>query len=180
VAYKFIYPTLECICCFRTSSRLIAISNDNYVQANTSTNQWYNDDFVSSSASLIAHHIHISSASLEDIPMLLHATYSKQALTMYHCKPLPDNVKRIVSLMHDCNHYAVMEVILSKRMIKVYNVEIGQSQTTKITSYSSSRSVCSLNSRKQTSSFHLWHPLMHLSEEAGSRQPMHAVICLLF
>lgn len=56
-----------------------------------------------------------------DLPQLLHVTYPKEKLFPSHCKKLQSTVSRVVAVMHNNDHYAVMEVDIKYMFIKIYD-----------------------------------------------------------
>ena len=52
--YNFVYSRLECREC-SPHSRLMSVGDEKYLEACTSTNKWYDTDFISTFCSLVAH-----------------------------------------------------------------------------------------------------------------------------
>jgi hypothetical protein len=55
------------------------------------------------------------------MPLLLHVTYPKQILQEGQYKTLPDHVTKVVTIMHDRDHYAVMEIDIPVKKVVIYN-----------------------------------------------------------
>jgi hypothetical protein len=54
-------------------------------------------------------------------PLLLHVTYPNQILQEGKYKALPDNVTKVVSVMHDRDHYAVMEIDIPVKKVVIFD-----------------------------------------------------------
>ena len=79
------------------------------------TNAWYETDFKSSFAALIAHKNHVGSIQL--VRCLLPMAKVESQI----CKKLNFNVKRVVSVFHGNDHFAVMESNLDSNVITIYD-----------------------------------------------------------
>jgi hypothetical protein len=53
------------------------------------------------------------------MPLLLHVTYPKQILQEGEYKALPDQVKKVVAVVHDRDHYAVMEIDIPVKKVVI-------------------------------------------------------------
>jgi hypothetical protein len=107
---------------------LIAVRDSDYLNSNRSTNRWYDGVFISSFAQLAAHYAHLTvsegSSFLGDSykqPLLLHVTYPNQILQEGKYKALPDHVTKVVAVMHDRDHYAVMEIDIPVKKVVIFN-----------------------------------------------------------
>jgi hypothetical protein len=49
-----------------------------------------------------------------------HVTYPKSHMTVNDYKALPSSIKLVVSVMHTNQHYAVMEITIDTKTIKVF------------------------------------------------------------
>ncbi len=56
-----------------------------------------------------------------DLPQLVHVTHPKQTLTANNVKPIPSLVLRLVSILHNNQHYVVLEVHIAERIILIYD-----------------------------------------------------------
>jgi hypothetical protein len=54
-------------------------------------------------------------------PLLLHVTYSNQILQEGKYKAHPDHVTKVVSAMHNRDHYAVMEIDIPVKKVVIYD-----------------------------------------------------------
>ena len=57
--------------------------------------------------------------NVPDVSLLLHMTYPKQELDVNDYKNLPSHIKRVVTVMHDEDHYSVMEIIVTEKIVRV-------------------------------------------------------------
>ncbi len=129
VEYKFLFPTLTCgECCFLHSKTLISVVDIDYYNSNRSTNRWYDGVFISSFAQLAAHYTHLTvseqSSDLGDSykqPLLLHVTYPNQILQEGKYKALPDHVTKVVAVMHDRDHCAMMEIDIPVKKVVIFD-----------------------------------------------------------
>jgi hypothetical protein len=54
-------------------------------------------------------------------PLPLHVTYPNQILQEGECKALPDNVTKVAAVMHDRDHYAVMEIDIPVKKVVIFD-----------------------------------------------------------
>ena len=54
-------------------------------------------------------------ATNKDLPQLVHVTHPKQTLVADHVKPTPSLVLRLVGILHNNQHYVVLEVDIAER-----------------------------------------------------------------
>jgi hypothetical protein len=90
------------------------------------TDVWLDGDFISAFASLVCHNNHslVKTALMtsgQDVPQLTHVPYPKMHITVNDYKTLPSSVKWIVAVMHTNQHYAVMEINIDTKTIKVFD-----------------------------------------------------------
>ena len=77
--------------------------------------------------SLATHYAHItapqcfSDSSIPDIPQPLLVTYPRAILMPGQYKELPQETKCDVAVMHNRDHYAVMEVTIDAKKVVVYD-----------------------------------------------------------
>jgi hypothetical protein len=57
----------------------------------------------------------------QDVPQLTHVPYPKLHVIVNDYKALPNSIKRVVSVMHTNKHYAVMEITIDTKTIKVFD-----------------------------------------------------------
>ncbi len=77
----------------------------------TDTTNWYDGVFISSFSQLVAHYGHItkderpSLPSQVNIPLLIHITYPMEVLQEGQYKSVPQDITRVVAVLHDRDHY---------------------------------------------------------------------------
>jgi hypothetical protein len=59
--------------------------------------------------------------SRQDVPQLTHVTYPNSHMTINDYKALPSILKCIVAVMHTKLHYAVMEITIDTKTIKIFD-----------------------------------------------------------
>jgi hypothetical protein len=57
----------------------------------------------------------------KDVPQLTHVPYPKLHITVNDYKALPNSIKWVVAVMHTNQHYAVMEITIDTKTIKVFS-----------------------------------------------------------
>ncbi len=90
------------------------------------TNVWLDGDFISVFASLVCHNNHSLAPTApmnsgKDVPQFSHVTFPNSLMTINDYKVLPSGVKRIVAVMHTRLHYAVMEITIDTKTIKIFD-----------------------------------------------------------
>jgi hypothetical protein len=115
--YKFLFPTLtHTDCCFPHSNWLVTVGDNNYVDSNQNTTQWYDGNFIFAFSSLAAYYVRQSVSErlgdfpAVDIPTLLHVIYPRQQLQRGEYNSLPLHINCVVAVFHNNDHYVVMEV----------------------------------------------------------------------
>ena len=123
--HMFLLPELHCKqCSFPSSSTTIHIGDQAYINKCTNTNVWLDGDFVESFATLLYHYSHssgIPTATDKILPQLVHVKHPKQTLVAYQVKPLPSLDLRLVGILHNNQHYVVLEVLIAERQILFYD-----------------------------------------------------------
>jgi len=56
-----------------------------------------------------------------DIPQLVHVKHLKQTLAADHVKPIPSLVLRLVGILHNKEHYVVLDVDIAERRILIFD-----------------------------------------------------------
>ncbi len=125
--FKFLYPYLKrSTCAFPYKDCFILIGEKSYTNVCTNIDVWLDGDFISTFESLVCHNNHflVSTAIIEfrqDVPQLTHVTYSNSHMAINDDKALPSSVKCIVAVMHTILHYAVMEITIDTKPIKIFD-----------------------------------------------------------
>jgi hypothetical protein len=55
-----------------------------------------------------------------NLPLLIHVTYPKETLVEGQYKALPPGITRVVALLHEAAHYAVLEIDILNKKVYVY------------------------------------------------------------
>jgi hypothetical protein len=137
--FKFLFPCLECsTCAFPYKESFAPICEKSYTNVCANIDVWLDGDFISAFASLVCHNNHSLSPeapfnSGKDVPQLSHVTFPNSLMTINDYKALPSSAKRIVAVMRTRLHYAVMEITIDTKTIKIMDY-IGISLTGKIMS----------------------------------------------
>jgi hypothetical protein len=122
-----VFPCLECsTCAFPYKESFFPIGEKSYTNVFTNTYVWLNGDFISAFASLVCHNNHsLAPTALmnsgKDVPQLSHVTFPNSHMTINDCKALPSGIKCIVAVMHTRLHYAVMEITIDTKTIKIFD-----------------------------------------------------------
>ncbi len=125
--FKFLFPCLECsTCCFPNEEAFIPIGEKSYTNVCANTDVWFDGDFNSAFASLVCHNNHSSAPTVlinsgNNLPQLSHVTFPNSVMTIKVYKALPSSIKRIVAVMHTQLHYAVMEITIGTKTIKIFD-----------------------------------------------------------
>ncbi len=56
----------------------------------------------------------------KDTPQLSHVTFPNIHMTINDYKALPSGIKRMIAVMHTRRHYAVMEITIDTKTIKIF------------------------------------------------------------
>ncbi len=77
---------------------------------------------------MAAHYVHLTVLEQASVlgdnckqPLLLHVTYPNQILQEGEYKALPDHVTKVVAVMHNRYHYAVMEIDIPVKKVVIYS-----------------------------------------------------------
>jgi hypothetical protein len=105
---------------------LILIGEKSYTNVCANTDVWLVGDFISAFASLVCHNNHslVSTAlmkSRQDVSQLTHVTYPNSYMTIKDYKAFPSSVKCVVAVMHTNQYYAVMEITIDTKTIKIFD-----------------------------------------------------------
>lgn len=110
--YEFIYPTLHCDCCLHGSA-MISVGDENYLQDCSSTDRWYESDFISSFGTLACHRAHTLGEGRCIYTQFITCSYPNEEVDESQCRALNSTTKRIVSAFHGDDHYVVADMDLS-------------------------------------------------------------------
>ena len=93
----------------------------------TDTTNWYDGVFISSFSQLVAHYGHItkderpSLPSQVNIPLLIHITYPMEVLQEGQNKSVPQDITRVVAVLHDRDHYGVLDIDIPDKKVFIYD-----------------------------------------------------------
>ncbi len=124
--HNFLNPEVHCASCsFPQSSTFICIGDKNYINKCSNTNVWLDGNFFAGFTMLLYHYAYSSGTSFvgneKNFPQLVHAIFSKQQLAISCVKHLPKDVDRLVAILHNDDHYIVLEVIIPERKFLIYD-----------------------------------------------------------
>ncbi len=111
---------------FPNNTVLIPIGEKSYTNVCTNTDVFLDGDFISAFASLVCHHNHSTTSTVpiksgKVVPQLTHVTIPNSVLAIKDCKQLPKGIQCIVAVMHTKLHYAVMEITVDTKIIKIFD-----------------------------------------------------------
>ena len=127
--YTFLMPTLECEhCCHPHGCFCLQVGDKHYIETITTTTNWYDGLFISTFAQLAAHYAHSTVALPERnmtypdvLPQLIHVTYAGGQVRLDQCSSLRADTTAVVAVCHERDHYAVLEINLTKKLIRIYD-----------------------------------------------------------
>lgn len=128
--YNFLWPNLTCAdCCFPHGNVNIQVGEDSYIESMSNSQNWYDGIFMSSFAQLAAHYAHSTTGLLPErgmpvvdvLPKLIHVTYPSGNVYSSQCMALPPNITSVVAILHDRDHYGVLEVNVKEKSISIYD-----------------------------------------------------------
>ncbi len=111
---------------FPYEESFVPIGEKLYTNVCANTDVWLDGDFNSAFASLVCHNNHCSSPTVpinsgKDVSQLSHVTFPNSVMTIKDYKALPSGVQCIVAVMHTRLHYAVMEITIDTKTIKIFD-----------------------------------------------------------
>jgi hypothetical protein len=127
--YNFLWPTLSCDdCCHPHGCFQLQVGDDGYIDRISNTSDWYDGTFILSFAQLAAHYAH-STVALSELgptypdvlPQLIHVTYPRGEVSVDQCCALRTDTTTVVAVLHNKDHYGVLEIDIKKRLIRIYD-----------------------------------------------------------
>jgi hypothetical protein len=112
--YNFSFWTLKCSCCF-AGSTIITVGDDDYLQACTSTERWFEFDFIQSFATLCAHMTH------NEKIQLIHCQSELSNLTEEECRALSPTVQQLISVVFAQSHFAICTIDITTHRALIYD-----------------------------------------------------------
>lgn len=123
--YNFVMPTLTCGSCCWNGSCLIPVGDKSYFDDCVKTKRWWDTDFITAFAQLVAHESHLDTYVPNDVlslkTQLIHCPYPNTTPEESSCKDLEDGLERIVSIAHDVDHYSTVEIELITKTVVVHD-----------------------------------------------------------
>lgn len=121
--YQFVYPTLSCCCCCFSGSNLVPVGDEAYMDDCENTNRWWDNDHISSFTSLVAHEQHIDAHLRSDVPktQLIHCVTPSATLEESECRELERGIERVVSILHDVDHFATVEISIASNLVTLFD-----------------------------------------------------------
>ena len=127
--FKFLWPRLTCMeCTFPHQKPFIQIGDEDYMNSITQTTNWYDGVFIASFSQLAAHYAHITKdersttiPSPVNLPLLIHITYPNEFLQEGQYKSIPPDITRVVAVVHDRDHYGVLEIDIPSKKVIIYD-----------------------------------------------------------
>jgi hypothetical protein len=114
-------------CTFPHHKPFIQIGDEDYMASRTRTTNWYDGVFIASFSQLAAHYAHItkderSTIPLQvNLPLLIHITYPNEFLQEGQYKSIPPGITRVVAVVHDRDHYGVLEIDIPSKKVIIYD-----------------------------------------------------------
>lgn len=123
--YNFVYATLQCPSCCITGSHTIVMGDEEYLSDSQFTRRWYDFDFISGFAALVAHEAHLEShnQSLDftTSTQLVHCLHPHATPEVSSCYNLNEDTDKIVSVLHAKQHYSVLVGDTRMKTISIYD-----------------------------------------------------------
>jgi len=96
----------------------ISIPDEPYLKACSTTQMWWHSDFIATFAALSAHQHHKTSEKHSHVK-LIHVPYPNGIVEESEKRDLDPEIKVIASVVHDVDHFAVLEVVLGSKVVNV-------------------------------------------------------------
>lgn len=120
--YNFVFPMLLCECCCWAGFQIVPIGDSTYQSDCENSKRWWDTDFIAAFTTLVAHESHVD-CHLRSIKntQLIHCPHPNIHPAESECKSLHANVERLVSVLHDVDHFSVLEINIHRRSMTVYD-----------------------------------------------------------
>mmetsp|Transcript_22079 Transcript_22079/g.37867 ORF Transcript_22079/g.37867 Transcript_22079/m.37867 type:complete len:106 (+) Transcript_22079:2083-2400(+) len=101
---------------------MIPIGDKHYLNDNITTKRWYDFDFISGFAALVAHEAHHEChARSYPSTQLVHCHHPNTVPRKNSCISLSPGKKRIISVLHHDDHYSVMVIETDVMKIQIFD-----------------------------------------------------------
>jgi hypothetical protein len=103
------------------------VHDEDYVESIRSSTKWWDSVFIGSFAQMASHYAHTTmnkrQSALDDtpLPQVMHVTYPNEPITEDQLVTFPSNVTRVVSVVHQSQHYAVLEINIPGRRVVIFD-----------------------------------------------------------
>jgi hypothetical protein len=121
-AYMFVYPKLACKCVHK-DNQIVEVGDKAYNTSIQSSTCWWDQEFVTAFTTMAAYYAHTCEGRDDSIvlPKLVHLITPRNVLDDSACRPINPNVEKIVGIIHNNNHYAVMEIDIANKIACIYD-----------------------------------------------------------
>jgi hypothetical protein len=105
----FVYPKLTCECIHK-DDQIVEVGNEAHNTSIQNSTCWRDQEFVTAFTTMAAHYAHTCEGRDDSIvlPKLVHVITPWNVLDDSACRPINPNVEKIVRIIHNNDHYAVM------------------------------------------------------------------------
>jgi hypothetical protein len=103
------------------------VYDEDYVESIRSSTKLWDGVFIGSFAQMASHYAHStinkrrSALDSTPRPQVIHVTYPKEVLTEESLVRFPHDVTRLVSVIHESLHYAVLEIDIPRKHIVIFD-----------------------------------------------------------
>jgi hypothetical protein len=126
--FKMIRPTLTCCDCCHVGydhKQIIMVYDEDYVESIRSSTKCWDGVFIGSFAQMAPHYAHSTinerRSAFDPLPQVMHVTYPKEQITEEQFMRFLSSVTRLVSVIHDSQHYAVLEINIPSKRIVIFD-----------------------------------------------------------
>ena len=128
--FQQIRPTLTCFDCCHVGNdhkQVIMVYDDDYVESIRSSTKWWDGVFIGLFAQMASHYTHStigerqSAMGSTPLPQVMHVTYPKEKITQEQFVNFPSNVTQLVSVLHESQHYALLDIDIQGRRAVIFD-----------------------------------------------------------
>jgi hypothetical protein len=88
-------------------------------ELHSNTKCWWDSEFIGSFLALVAHNSHQDGNSHSDKIQTIHVLYPYGIVEETECRALGDGIEKVIGVMFEASHFAVVEVDVKKKVIKI-------------------------------------------------------------
>ena len=120
--FQFVYPKLTCHC-VHTGDHMIEVGDEAYLHSIQNSTLWWDQEFVTAFSIMAAHYAHSYEGRDTSIvlPHLVNIITARDVVHESVCKNIDPSVERVVGVIHQVNHYAVMDINIKTRVARIYD-----------------------------------------------------------